>query len=89
MGRCLRRVWISGRKPISRPKIENFLRTKCLKNLILHMHAKCQLSRFNNKKSTPVKPIPLNEYRRIQLQFATNKIKIGQLEPEIQPAKSV
>ena len=53
------------------------------------MHAKFHLSRFNNKKSTPVKPIPLNEYRRIQLQFATNKIKIGQLEPEIQPAKSV
>ena len=29
----------------------------------------------------------LNESRRIQLQFATKRIKIGPLEPEIQPAK--
>ena len=29
----------------------------------------------------------LNDSRRIQLQFATNRIKIGPLEPEIQPAK--
>ena len=28
-----------------------------------------------------------NELRRIQLQFATNRIKISLLEPEIQPAK--
>ena len=31
--------------------------------------------------------IALNESRMIQLQFATNWIKIGPLEPEIQPAK--
>ena len=31
--------------------------------------------------------IALNESRRIQLQFVTNRIKIGPLEPEIQPAK--
>ena len=31
--------------------------------------------------------IPLNEFRRIQIQFATNRIKIGLLEPEIQPSK--
>ena len=31
--------------------------------------------------------IALNEFRRIQLQFATNRIKKGPLEPEIQPAK--
>ena len=31
--------------------------------------------------------IALHKSRMIQLQFATNKIKIGQLEPEIQPAK--
>ena len=31
--------------------------------------------------------IALNESRRIHLQFATNRIKIGPLKPEIQPAK--
>ena len=31
--------------------------------------------------------IAVNESRRIQLQFATNRIKISPLEPEIQPAK--
>ena len=31
--------------------------------------------------------IALNESSRIQLQFASNRIKIGPLEPEIQPAK--
>ena len=31
--------------------------------------------------------VALNESRRIQLQFATNRIKTGLLEPEIQPAK--
>ena len=31
--------------------------------------------------------IALNESRRIQLQFSINRIKIGQIEPEIQPAK--
>ena len=29
----------------------------------------------------------LNTYRRIQLQFATNRIKIGPFKPEIQPGK--
>ena len=29
----------------------------------------------------------LSEFRSIQLQFATNRIKIGPLEPEIQPSK--
>ena len=33
--------------------------------------------------------VALNESRRIQLQFATNRIKIGPSEPEIQPAKGV
>ena len=31
--------------------------------------------------------IALNESKMIQLQFATNRIKIGPLEPEIQPVK--
>ena len=31
--------------------------------------------------------IALNESIRIQLQFATNRIKIGPLEPQIQPHK--
>ena len=31
--------------------------------------------------------IALNESRRIQLQFAINRIKIGPLETEMQPAK--
>ena len=39
-----------GRRPISRPKIENFPRTKCFYFSILHTHTKFQASRFNNKK---------------------------------------
>ena len=31
--------------------------------------------------------IALSESKKIQLQFAINRIKIGPLEPEIQPAK--
>ena len=31
--------------------------------------------------------IALNESKKIQLQFATNRIKIGLLETEMQPAK--
>ena len=31
--------------------------------------------------------IALNQSKMIQLQFATSRIKIGPLEPEIQPAK--
>ena len=33
--------------------------------------------------------IAFNKTKRIQLQFATNRIKIGLLEPEIEPAKAV
>ena len=45
----------------------------------------------NRWKSTPcsfkIDFMSLNDSKRIQLQFATNRIKIGPLEPEIQPAK--
>ena len=34
-----------------------------------------------------IKFIALNEYKRIQLRFATNRIKIGPLQSEIQSTK--
>ena len=48
------------RRPISRPKIENFTRTKCWGISILHMHEQFQASRFNNKKKYPKVVDPLN-----------------------------
>ena len=40
-----------------------------------------------NRRTSWIDFIAINESRRIQLQFATNRIKIGPLEPEIQPPK--
>ena len=41
----------------------------------------------DNRQSFQNDFIALNESIRIQLQFATNRIKIGPLEPQIQPHK--
>ena len=48
------RLMFFGCRPTSRPKIENFTRTKCFYFLILHTPAKFQASRFNSKKSGPI-----------------------------------
>ena len=42
-----------GRRPISRPKIENFTVPKCFYFSNLHTRTKFQASRFNNKKKVP------------------------------------
>ena len=55
------------RRPISRPKIENFPRTKCQGISILHTHAKFQAYRFNNKKKYPKVVDPLNSFSRWEL----------------------
>ena len=52
-----------GRRPISRPKIENFPWTKCFYFSILHTHSKFQASRFNNKKKYPKVADPLKPIR--------------------------
>ena len=40
-----------------------------------------------NRRYVLINFLVLNQFKKIQLQYATNKIKIGPLEPEIQPAK--
>ena len=50
---------LKGRRPISRPKIENFTQTKCYLFSILYTLTKLQDSRFNNfqKIANSVDPI--------------------------------
>ena len=43
-------AYIIGRRPISRPEIENFTGTKCYLFSILYTPTKFQASRFNNIK---------------------------------------
>ena len=52
-------AYVFGRRPISRPKIENFIRTKCYLFSILYMSTKFQASRFTNfqKIANSVDPI--------------------------------
>ena len=52
-------AYVFGRRPISRPKIENFTRTKCYLFSILYTPTKLQTSRFNNfqKIANSVDPI--------------------------------
>ena len=60
----------------------------CIENNILSPQSTVMETSFPIQiKIYKIDFIVLNEFRRIQLQFATNRIKIGPIEPEIQPAK--
>ena len=60
-----RPIYVFGRRPISRPKIENFTRTKCYLFSILYRSFKFQASRFNNIKKSQSRSIPLSILYRL------------------------
>ena len=53
-----RKAYVFSRRPISKPKIENFTGTKCNLFSILYTAAKFQASRFNNIKNRKVGQYP-------------------------------